>query len=72
MAVGGWELFLSKENRIYLSPEQHYAWGGWYWVWPYALSAPVGWALFRSPLAWMAAWLCWKGARRALGKTKPA
>jgi outer membrane protein assembly factor BamB len=21
-------------------PEQHYAWGGWYWLWPFALSAP--------------------------------
>jgi outer membrane protein assembly factor BamB len=21
-------------------PEQHYAWGGWFWLWPFALSAP--------------------------------
>jgi outer membrane protein assembly factor BamB/tRNA A-37 threonylcarbamoyl transferase component Bud32 len=53
-------------------PEERYDWHGWYWVWPYALSAPPGWSLFRSPLTWMAVWLvgCWYWRRREAAKAR--
>jgi hypothetical protein len=50
------------ENRI--SHEQDFAWGGWYWIWPYALSVPAEYSvpvlvavvvvglLFCLPLKW--------------------
>jgi hypothetical protein len=32
-------------------------WTGWYLIWPACLSAPLGWASFRSPLTWMVLFL---------------
>jgi hypothetical protein len=52
--IAGFEL---RANHKFA--EQHYAWGGWYWLWPYLLGAPLGLTLLKSPLLWMLAWLVW-------------
>jgi serine/threonine protein kinase/outer membrane protein assembly factor BamB len=45
-------------------PEQRYAWGGWYWLWPFALSAPGN----LGPLVLgVVCWLCLFSARRRHG-----
>jgi outer membrane protein assembly factor BamB/tRNA A-37 threonylcarbamoyl transferase component Bud32 len=38
--VGGWELG-SRENRVFWSAEHQFAWGGWYWLWPYVFAVPT-------------------------------
>jgi outer membrane protein assembly factor BamB len=44
--------------------EQRYTWSGWYWLWPYVLSAGREWTP-RVLLAVLLAWLLWRGARSA-------
>jgi outer membrane protein assembly factor BamB len=44
LVVGAVEL-RTWENWI--APEQHHAWGGWYWLWVYTLSAPDEGPFFR-------------------------
>jgi hypothetical protein len=44
--------------------EQRYSWSGWYWLWPYVLSAGREWTP-RVLLAALVAWRLWRGARSA-------
>jgi tRNA A-37 threonylcarbamoyl transferase component Bud32 len=48
--------------------EERYDWGGWYWLWPYALSGLRGWELLRNPLVWMLAWTVLLVLRRLWAK----
>jgi outer membrane protein assembly factor BamB/tRNA A-37 threonylcarbamoyl transferase component Bud32 len=52
---------LTFDNRF---EEQRYSWSGWYWLWPYVLSAGREWTP-RVLLAGLAAWLLWRGLRMA-------
>jgi hypothetical protein len=40
--VAGLEL---RNWENWIAPEQHHAWGGWYWIWPYTLSAPANYSV---------------------------
>jgi outer membrane protein assembly factor BamB/tRNA A-37 threonylcarbamoyl transferase component Bud32 len=53
--------------------EQRYSWSGWYWLWPYVLSAGREWTprvLLAGLVVWLLlrglrmAWLHWRGVRR--------
>jgi hypothetical protein len=54
VAVGEW-------REDFPLAEERYAWGGWYWLWPYALSAPGDWGLLVPGVSY---WL------RSAGSTK--
>jgi outer membrane protein assembly factor BamB len=54
-----------------LAAGQSYSWQGWYWLWPYTLSAGGGLSL-KSPLLWMGFLLLAVLGIRSLGQTTAA
>lgn len=62
---------LFRENQYALSPEQHYAWGGWYWILPFVMDTLTGLVIVGPPLCWMVVRIGWLGTRRILGSAKP-
>ena len=50
--------------------EERYAWGGWYWLWPYAFSSFQGWAVLRNPIVWVGAWLLLWLSRRLFARRR--
>jgi outer membrane protein assembly factor BamB/tRNA A-37 threonylcarbamoyl transferase component Bud32 len=55
--------------RDFKLEEERYRWTGWYWIWPFVLSAGEQWTT-RVLGAALLMWLLWRAARAFLGKTR--
>jgi hypothetical protein len=69
LAVATLQLTFWSHHYYTKFDDQHYAWSGWYWIWPYVFSACEQFAA-KALVAGLFAWLLWQVVRRLLKKAK--